>query len=110
MDKRKEILYHVEKLLKDKNRYIYTVVSPVDFTCFVTKERLSCEEIESNRFEAIEPGDRWGGDWMYAWLRSSVTAPMEAEGKRLVIRADFGSEATVYVNGIVRGGAGSSAP
>lgn len=103
MDKRKEILYHVEKLLKDKNRYIYTVVSPVDFTCFVTKERLSCEEIESKRFEAIEPGDRWGGDWTYAWLRSSVTAPMEAEGKRLVIRADFGSEATVYVNGIVRG-------
>ncbi|MBB3127967.1 alpha-mannosidase [Paenibacillus rhizosphaerae] len=103
MDKRKEILYHVEKLLKDRNRYIYTVISRVDFTCFVTKQRLSCEEIESNRFEAIEPGDRWGGDWTYAWLRSSVAAPTEAEGKRLVIRADFGSEATVYVNGIVRG-------
>ncbi|OZB95153.1 glycoside hydrolase family 38 C-terminal domain-containing protein [Paenibacillus sp. XY044] len=103
MDKRKEILYHVEKLLKDKHRYMYSVISPVDFSCFVTEERLSCENIEGIRFEAIGPGDRWGGDWMYGWLRSSVAAPLEAEGKRLVIRADFGSEATVYVNGIVRG-------
>ena len=32
-----------------------------------------------------------------------IVVPQEAEGKRLVALLDFGSEATVYINGIVSG-------
>ncbi|GGD49235.1 alpha-mannosidase [Paenibacillus nasutitermitis] len=103
MNTRTEIQYHIEKLLKLKDRYIYTKISSIDFTGFVTNERLSCAETSGNLFNPIRPGERWGGDWMYAWLRASVIAPQAAEGKRLVILADFGSEATIYVNGIVSG-------
>lgn len=103
LNRRQEIRYHVEKLLQQKNRYLYTRLAPIDFAGFVTKERLTCSEIGAYPFEPVRPGDRWGGDWMYGWFRASIAIPPEAEGKRAVVRADLGSEATLYVNGVVSG-------
>ncbi|WP_169081349.1 alpha-mannosidase [Paenibacillus sp. PL91] len=103
MNTKSEIQYLVEKLLKEKNRWIYTKIAPVEFAGFETKERLSYMKIGDYRFEPMQVGDRWGGNWIYAWLRASITVPPEAEGKRLVALADFGSEATIYMNGVVRG-------
>lgn len=103
MNTRKEIQCHVEKLLKDRNRYIYTRISPIEFAGFVTKERLSYTEAGACRFDPVRTGERWGGNWTYGWFRASIAVPPEAAGKRMVALADFGSEATLYLNGVVRG-------
>ncbi|MBD2872065.1 alpha-mannosidase [Paenibacillus arenilitoris] len=103
MNAKTEIQYLVENLLKEKNRRIYTRIAPIEFAGFETKERLSYTEIGDNRFEPVRTGDRWGDNWVYAWLRAEVTVPKEAEGKRLVALLNFGAEATIYMNGMVRG-------
>jgi len=99
----KEILFHVEKLLKQKDDFVYTKVAPLGFSGFLTREQLSVDELEGRTFRPFAAGERWGEDWTYAWLRSAAVVPPEAEGKRLAVKLDFGSEATVYVNGVIRG-------
>lgn len=103
LNTRKEIQYQLENLLRAKQRLIYKKISAVEFTGFITNERLSYSEISNCGFEPIHPGDRWGSNWMYFWLRGTIVVPKEAEGRRLVVVADFGSEATLYINGIVSG-------
>jgi len=98
-----EIQYLVEKLLKEKTKRIYTAIAQIEFEGFETTDRLSHMEIGSSCFKTMQAGDRWGANWVYAWLRATVTVPQEAEGKRLIVLADFGSEATMYINGVVRG-------
>lgn len=44
-----------------------------------------------------------GRELGYGWFRSTIIVPKETEGKRLVAMLDFGSEATVYVDGVVSG-------
>ncbi|MCL6458800.1 MAG: alpha-mannosidase [Gorillibacterium sp.] len=103
MIKRKEWLYRVEKLLSVKRDYIYTALLPINFDFFTTNEHLTCEEAATRPFRIIRFGDQWGADWQYAWFRATVTIPEEAAGKRVVIQADLGSEATLFVNGSVGG-------
>lgn len=103
MTEKKEILFHAEKLLNKRNQFMMTKLSSIEFTGFTTKEHLFIHEMEGQLFQSFVPGQRWGEDWGYGWFRSTITVPEEAEGKRLVALFDFGSEATVYINGIVSG-------
>ncbi len=103
MSEKKEILFHAEKLLNKREQYMITKVSPVDFSGFTTKEQLFIHDMDGRPFESIAPGQLWGEKWEYGWFRGAVVVPKEAEGKRIVAMLDFGSEATVYINGIVSG-------
>ncbi|GIP30337.1 alpha-mannosidase [Paenibacillus sp. J23TS9] len=103
MSEKKEILFHAEKLLNKRDQYMITKVSPIDFSGFTTKEQLFIHEMNGRPFQSIVPGQRWGEKWEYGWFHSTVVVPKEAEGKRIVAMLDFGSEATVYINGIVSG-------
>ncbi|MGN7360487.1 glycoside hydrolase family 38 C-terminal domain-containing protein [Paenibacillus sp. SAF-054] len=103
MSEKKEILFHTEKLLNKREQYMITKVSPIDFSGFTTKEQLFIHDMEGRPFQSIAPGQRWGEKWGYGWFRGTVVVPKEAEGKRIVAMLDFGSEATVYINGIVSG-------
>lgn len=103
MSEKKEILFHAEKLLNKREQYMITKVSPIDFSGFTTKEQLFIHDMEGRPFQSIAPGQRWGEKWGYGWFRGTVVVPKEAEGKRIVAMLDFGSEATVYINGIVSG-------
>lgn len=100
---KKEIHFHVEKLLRKRDQYIITNIDEIELSSFVTKDRLTVHEMDGKSFEAVAPGKRWGEDWIYGWFRTIVTVPKEAEGKRLITVLDFGSEATVYINGKVSG-------
>ncbi|MFC3749588.1 alpha-mannosidase [Paenibacillus sp. GCM10012306] len=80
-----------------------TKLSSIDFSGFMTKEQLFIHEMDGQPFQSITPGQHWGEKWGYGWFHSTVVVPEEAEGKRLVAMLDFGSEATVYINGIVSG-------
>ncbi|MFD0716308.1 alpha-mannosidase [Paenibacillus sp. GCM10027626] len=103
MNSRKEWLYRIEKLLKTKPDYIYTMLQSVDFEVYTINEHLTCDEAALRPFHPIRSRELWGEDWQYAWFRASVTVPEEAAGKRVGIMADFGSEATLFVNGSVSG-------
>ncbi|GIO33559.1 MULTISPECIES: alpha-mannosidase [Paenibacillus] len=103
MSEKKEILFHAEKLLNKRDQYMITKVSPIDFSGFTTMEQLFIHEMNGQPFQSIAPGQRWGEQWGYGWFRATIVVPEEAEGKRLVAMLDFGSEATVYINGIVSG-------
>lgn len=103
MSEKKEILFHVEKLLNKRNQFMMSKLSSIDFSGFTTMEQLFIHEMDWRPFESIAPGQRWGEKWGYGWFRSMIVVPQEAEGKRLVAMLDFGSEATVYINGIVSG-------
>ncbi|SDL73015.1 alpha-mannosidase [Paenibacillus jilunlii] len=103
MNEKKEIAFHAEKLLNKRNQFMITKVSPMEFSGFTTKEQLFIHEMEEQPFQSIAPGQPWGEKWGYGWFRSTIIVPKEAEGKRLVAMLDFGSEATVYVDGIVSG-------
>lgn len=103
MNTKKEILFHVEKLLKKKNQFIYTKIDSLKFAGMTTKDRYSIDQIKGKAMQPIASGERWGEEWSYGWFRSAVAVPPEAEGKRLAVMLDFGSEATVYVNGVVSG-------
>ncbi|MFE4713290.1 alpha-mannosidase [Paenibacillus sp. NPDC056722] len=80
-----------------------TKLSSIDFSGFMTKDQLFIHEMDGQPFQSITPGQHWGEKWGYGWFRSTVVVPEEANGKRLVAMFDFGSEATVYINGIVSG-------
>lgn len=103
MNKRKEWLYRVERLLGAKREYVYTTLAPVTFQFQTTHDHLPYAEAAKLPFAAIGCGEEWGEDWQYAWFRTSVAIPEEAAGKRVVIRADLGSEATLFINGHVAG-------
>lgn len=103
MGEKKEILFHVEKLLNKREPFMITKLTSMDFSGFTTMEQLFIHEMDGQPFESYAPGQRWGEKWGYGWFRSNIIVPKEAEGKRLVAMLDFGSEATVYINGIVSG-------
>lgn len=103
MNEKKEILFHVEKLLNKRDQFMMTKLSAIDFCGFTTMEHLSIHEMDGRPFENIASGQRWGENWGYGWFRTTIVVPEEAEGKRLVAMLDFGSEATVYINGIISG-------
>ncbi|GIP51278.1 alpha-mannosidase [Paenibacillus vini] len=103
MSEKKEILFHAEKLLNKRDQFMITKLSSIDFSGFTTMEQLFIHEMDGQPFRSVAPGQRWGEKWGYGWFRGAVVVPEEAEGKRLVAKLDFGSEATVYINGIVSG-------
>lgn len=82
----------------------YIPLGEIEFTCFTTFANLRPEQVLTNRFRGIRPGDSWGKKWEYAWLRGAVTFPTTTAGERIVLDLDTDADGLVWVNGIVRGG------
>ncbi|GJM78408.1 hypothetical protein HMSSN139_09040 [Paenibacillus sp. HMSSN-139] len=68
MSEKKEILFHVEKLLNKRNQFMFTKVSPIGFSGFTTKEQLFIHEMDGQPFRSMDPGQRWGDNWEYGWF------------------------------------------
>lgn len=98
-----ELLLHVRKILDEKDRHLYRKLSEIRFRFSVTERHLSHDQAMGLPYADAAVGELWGQKWSYAWFRTDIRIPPEAAGKRVVIRPDFGSEATVFVNGAVRG-------
>ncbi len=78
---------------------LYLPLSPIPVEAFFTMDQLSPGEAEKGPFEPLVPGTGWGHTWEYGWMRSDITLPPEAEGKRIVMDLQTGGESTVFVDG-----------
>lgn len=85
----------IETLKKD----LYLPLGDIAMEAFMTMDHLSPEQAMQQTFTPIAPGTQWGHTWEYCWLRSRITLPEEAAGKRIVMNLNNGREATVFVDG-----------
>ena len=57
-------------------------------------------EMPKSGWKRANPGDKWGGDFRYAWFRCNYTVSDEFAGKKLLLRPDTGlAEGLLFING-----------
>ena len=89
-------LKHWQRTLKDD---LYVPLGAFTWEAFRTMEHLSPQQAQEGNFEPVQTGFTWGKTWEYCWMRSSITLPKEAEGKRIVMKLEPDGESTIFVNG-----------
>ena len=89
-------LKHWQRTLKDD---LYVPLGAFSWEAFRTMEHLSPQEAQAGNFEPVQTGYTWGRTWEYCWMRSSITLPAEAEGRRIVMKLEPDGESTIFVNG-----------
>lgn len=77
-------------------------INEIEFSGFVTKDRLTLEEAEKQKKTVYKAGDSWGKRWEYGWFFADITIPSACEGKRVEFKASLG-ECVIFVNGRVCG-------
>ncbi len=61
-------------------------------------------EMPQNGWKRVNSGDKWGGDFCYAWFRSNYTVPKELKGKTLLIKPNAALvEGLLFINGKASG-------
>ncbi len=81
----------------------YHPLNEMRFEGFTTFDRLSPAEALRGPFKPFPAGTAWGEEWEYAWLKTRVVLPPEAEGKRIVMDLKPEGESTLFVNGVSMG-------
>lgn len=71
---------------------------------FTTMEQLPFEKALRGSFRPFPSGTKWGRKWEYAWFKTTVVAPKEADGRRLIFNTGTQGESLAFVNGVARGG------
>ena len=92
---RDRLRYWTHALTQD----LYHPLGDIPMEHFFTYDQLSTQDAETQRFSPIAPGTKWGMEWEYMWLKSSITLPEEAKGKTIVLDLKHGGESTIFVNG-----------
>lgn len=102
----------VKRLYGEYQKFLYQKVAelPCEISEVPAPENIPEARV---RFQAKMPesgwrtvcsGDRWGGEFCYAWFRSRFTVPKELEGKALFLKPDTGSvEGLLFLNGEASG-------
>lgn len=78
---------------------LYLPLGSMEVEGFLTTEHLSPEEAAKGDFAPMPVGTQWGHSFEYCWMRSRVTLPEAAQGKRIVMNLVTGGETTVFVDG-----------
>lgn len=82
---------------------IFETQETIDFTQYVTKDRLH-EIPDDSLFSTVERGATWYGKDAYSWYKTSYTVPENLNGKDLFIKPHMeGYEALLFVNGRTMG-------
>ncbi len=82
---------------------IFEKQAEVNFTAFVTKDRLHDVPADEN-FIPVDKGFMWNGKDAYCWYKGQYTVPAEFDGKDLFIKPHMqGYEALLFVNGKTMG-------
>lgn len=81
----------------------YTPLESISFQGFATTEHLTPEAAAKGPFAPMEEGTQWGEAYSYCWMKSELTLPKAAQGKRIVMELAPGGEAALFVNGAAFG-------
>ncbi|MCX8053136.1 MAG: hypothetical protein N3B12_04960 [Armatimonadetes bacterium] len=67
-----------------------TIAKPKAFIWETTEHlRLTPDGVD---WKPVEPGHKWGGDWITAWFKTDVKLPKTCGGKRVFVRANTDAE------------------
>lgn len=92
---RGRLAHWLETLKKD----LYLPLGPIEVEAFTTMEHLTPEAAARGEFAPMAPGTKWGHTWEYCWMRSKITLPEAAAGRRITMDLQTGGESTVFVDG-----------
>lgn len=84
-------------------RLFYRPLGTFPLSGFTTHEQLTITEAEQHEFKPVPPGTRWGSKWEYGWFKGELVLPPEAQGQRIALHVDPGSESIVWVDGKAAG-------
>lgn len=88
----------VDHWLNTVKKDIYLPLQDLSLEGFTTNERLSVDEAAKGPFVPMPEGTRWGKSYEYAWFRTTITLPKEAQGKRIAMDLNAGGEACVFID------------
>ena len=89
------LAHWLDTLKKD----LYQPLGPIVVEAFFTMDHLTPQQAAAGDFAPMKPGAPWGRTWEYCWMRSAITLPESAAGKRIVMDLQTGGESTLFVNG-----------
>ena len=92
---RQRLAHWMEALKQD----LYLPLGDIPVEAFLTMDYLTPDEALKGDFQPMAVGTQWGRTWEYCWMKSSITLPQEAQGKRIVMNLHTGGETTVFVDG-----------
>ena len=92
---RRRLDHWIDTLKKD----LYHPLGPIRAEAFFTMDHLTPDQAAARSFRPMAAGTPWGDQWEYCWLRSRITLPPEAAGRRIVMDLCTGGETTVFVDG-----------
>ena len=78
---------------------LYLPLGPIQVESFMTMDHLTPAEAAKGEFTPMPHGTKWGHIYEYCWMRSRITLPEEAQGKRIAMNLVTGGETTVFVDG-----------
>ena len=90
----------------------YEPLGKLELTGFVSRKQLTAEEAINFNFHPMPVGTRWGTKWQYGWLKTELTLPDTAAGRRIVLHMNPASkppedgECLVWANGKIIGSFG----
>ncbi len=102
----------VKRLYGEYRKFLYNKVDELDCEICRIPAPEDTPEVRSefsskmplDGWEMVNKGDKWGGDFCYAWLRSSYTVRDEFAGQKLLLRPRVGLvEGLLFINGKASG-------
>ncbi|MDR1532141.1 MAG: glycosyl hydrolase-related protein [Clostridiales bacterium] len=92
---RDRLQYWIQVLTQD----FYEPLDAIEFEGFTTFEQLTLEAARARAYSPMRPGESWGREWEYAWLKADIEIPAQAAGKMIVLSLDTGGESALFLDG-----------
>ena len=94
----RKMIGKIERLENTLYERIFTPVDTVDFAFLQTADWLTTAP--NDGYRAIARGEKWGGEGMYGWFRTTYRVTDALQGKRLFLMPHIGCyEGMLFVNG-----------
>lgn len=90
------------KVTQIEKRYAdfrYEKIADVPMEMWQTYEHFTEEPVTEAKWEKVEPGRKWGNDWLTAWFRGDITLSDGCTGKKAYVRAKTDGETLFIVDG-----------
>lgn len=97
------MLSKLRRLEDTLNPYLFTKIKSLDTYAFIA-DRQYHSIPDSDNFEKISHGWKWGGEGNYCWLKAEYTVSPELDGRDIFLMPKVGGyEAMLWVDGVAFG-------